>query len=125
LTGNIVAIVFYVFGGIFLVVVFSRYKNTRLPWKRACIFGAVLSFLISADKFNQMPMLWMNYDTLVSKQMFLINQTISILLQFFLDYSFPDFLNRSIHYSQNLRVLASQGYRPMGHHRIIVDGIPL
>jgi len=52
-------------------------------WRKALIWGVFIALLGILQFFNQLPLEWINYDTAISEQSFLWQQTAAIFYNFF------------------------------------------
>lgn len=64
------------------------FKNNLLQTKPALYWAAGLAFLMTLTNLNQLPLLWMHYNTATSSSNFIITQLFSSLLTFLYLFSF-------------------------------------
>ena len=70
----------YILGGVIGLVLLMRYG--WLLWRKAILWALFIAFMQFLANMNQIPLMWMSYDTAVSAQSFLTQQIISSLGQF-------------------------------------------
>ncbi len=81
-TGSLIAIgILYVLGGI-VFGLFYLLRKRYVLWRKALFWGLFVALLQVLAEINQFPLLWMNYDTALSAQGFLIQEIMQILLTF-------------------------------------------
>ncbi len=73
--------ILYGLGG-FVIGLFFLLRQRWVIWKQPLFWGLFIAFLQVANGINQWPLAWMNYDTAVSAQGFLIQQVVQLLLLF-------------------------------------------
>lgn len=56
------------------VALFFLFRERWILWRKAVYWGAFISFLQVLVVFNQLPLLWMGYDTALSSQNFMLQQ---------------------------------------------------
>lgn len=77
--GSLVAIgVLYFLGGC-VVGLFFLLRQRWVLWRSAVIWGAVIGFLLFLSQINELPLLWMDYDTALPAGGFLLNQVLQAL----------------------------------------------
>jgi len=76
--GLVVMFLFLGVGG--LAGLYFLLKRQAVLWKPAIRWGIFIAFLQVAMLFNQWPLLWMNYDTAVSKSGFVFQQVFAFLV---------------------------------------------
>ncbi len=77
--GSLVAIgVLYFLGGC-IIGLFFLLRQRWVLWRKAVIWGAVIAFLQFLAQINELPLLWMNYDTALPAKSFLANQILQAL----------------------------------------------
>ncbi len=74
-------VLFYILGGCILGCVYLI-KKKYLIWKKPLIWGFFVSFLFVILRFNQFPLLWIDYDTAISSTGFVINNIVLIIITF-------------------------------------------
>ncbi len=77
--GSLVAIAVLYFLGGCVVGLFFLLRQRWVLWRSAVIWGAVIAFLQFLAQINQLPLLWMNYDTALPARDFLLNQVLQAL----------------------------------------------
>jgi hypothetical protein len=68
-------ILYFLFGccvGLFLLT-----RQKFILWRPALIWGLILAFLQLISSFNELPLRWMQYDTALSAQNFLLQQSVN------------------------------------------------
>jgi len=78
---SIALVVLYIIGGC-VIGLFFLLRERRVLWRQPLFWGLIVSFLVFLAGVNQWPLLWMNYDTALSAQGFMINQIMLLLAQF-------------------------------------------
>lgn len=76
-------LVLYIIGGCILGLIFLL-RSRWIVWKMALLWGCFIALLNLFSGFNELPLLWMTYDTALASQGFLINYVIELVLQFFI-----------------------------------------
>jgi hypothetical protein len=76
--GLVAMFIFLGVGG--LSGLFFLLKKHAVLWKPAVYWGVLIAFLQVAMMVNQWPILWMNYDTAVSKSGFVLQQIFAFLV---------------------------------------------
>ena len=77
--GSVIAIgVLYFLGGC-VVGLFFLLRQRWVLWRSAVIWGAIIAFLQFMAQINQLPLLWMGYDTALPASNFLLNQVLQAL----------------------------------------------
>jgi len=74
-------VLFYILGGCILGCVYLI-KKKYLIWKKPLVWGFFVSFLFLILRFNQFPLLWIDYDTAISSSGFVINNVVLIFITF-------------------------------------------
>lgn len=77
----IVAAVIYIIGGC-VIGLFLLLKQGWVLWRKALFWGLFIAFMTILAQINQWPLAWMNYDTALSSQWFLLQQIVMLLLTF-------------------------------------------
>lgn len=81
-TGSLIAIgILYVLGGI-VFGLFYLLRKRYVLWRKALFWGLFVALLQVLAEINQFPLAWMNYDTALSAQGFLLQEIMQILLTF-------------------------------------------
>lgn len=75
-------LVLYIIGGCIIGLLFLI-RDRWILWKMPIIWGFIIAFLNLLAGFNELPLLWMSYDTALPAQGFLLNYIIELLFQFF------------------------------------------
>ncbi len=75
--------ILYVLGGC-IIGLFLLLKQRWVIWRKALYWGLFIAFLQVLAGLNQLPLAWMNFDTALSSQGFLLQQIIQILANFIL-----------------------------------------
>lgn len=70
------------FGGGCVFGLFYLQRRREVIWKMPAMWGTGVAFLMMLTSFNQWPLLWMNYDTAVATQSFVLQQVMMILIGF-------------------------------------------
>lgn len=96
----------YVVGGI-AVGLFFMLRQRYVLWRQAAIWGLVVGGLQAAATINDLPMLWMTYDTAVSRSNFLAQQVAAIVATLI---GFSAFMGLSFMAAETLT------RRAFGHH---------
>ena len=78
-------VLIYLIGGC-IIGLFFLLRQRWVIWKPALYWGVFIAFLQMLDGLNNLPLMWMSYDTALSTQGFLLQQ-IFLLLGNFLIYS--------------------------------------
>ncbi len=81
--GSVALVVLYLIGGCG-VGLFFLLRERWVIWRTPLFWGLFVSFLQLLAGLNQWPLLWMNYDTALSSQGFLLQQIMLMLAQFVL-----------------------------------------
>jgi hypothetical protein len=77
--GSLVAIgVLYFLGGC-VIGLFFLLRQRWVIWRTAVIWAAVIAFLLFLAQINELPLLWMDYDTALPASGFLLNQILQAL----------------------------------------------
>jgi hypothetical protein len=71
-------LLFYVVGGI-AVGLFYMLRQRYVLWRQAAIWGVVVGGLQAAATINDWPLMWMTYDTAVSRSNFLLQQIAALV----------------------------------------------
>ncbi|MFO7888830.1 MAG: CPBP family intramembrane glutamic endopeptidase [bacterium] len=77
----IAAAIIYIIGGC-LVGLFFLLKQGWVMWRKPLFWGLFVAFMTILAQINQWPLAWMNYDTALSSQWFLLQQIVLLLLTF-------------------------------------------
>jgi hypothetical protein len=80
--GTIALFVLYLVGGC-AIGLFFLLRQRWILWRRPLLWGVFIAFLQLLAGINQWPLIWMNYDTAVSAQGFVLQQIMLLLLSFF------------------------------------------
>ena len=83
LTSNIIMILLYVFCGCFLGLFFLL-RSRWLIVRSALIWAFIVGIFQAANFVNQIPLLWLGYDTAISQQKFMGQIIFNIIIQFFM-----------------------------------------
>ena len=81
MAGSLAMVLVYILGGC-LIGLFFLLRQGWVLWKQALFWGLFVAFLQSLVVLNQLPLAWMNYDTALSRQGFLVSQVATALVQF-------------------------------------------
>ncbi|MDZ7359735.1 MAG: CPBP family glutamic-type intramembrane protease [candidate division KSB1 bacterium] len=81
--GSVALVVLYLIGGCG-VGLFFLLRERWVIWRKPLFWGLFVSFLQLLAGLNQWPLLWMNYDTALSSQGFVLQQIMRMLAQFVL-----------------------------------------
>jgi membrane protease YdiL (CAAX protease family) len=81
--GSVALVVLYLIGGCG-VGLFFLLRERWVIWRKPLFWGLFVSFLQLLAGLNQWPLLWMNYDTALSSQGFVLQQIMLMLAQFVL-----------------------------------------
>ncbi|HMA61915.1 MAG TPA: type II CAAX endopeptidase family protein [bacterium] len=73
--------VLYIIGGC-IVGLFLLMKDNWVLWRKALIWGAIVALLQVFAQINQWPLAWMNYDTALAAQSFVIQQIVQLIILF-------------------------------------------
>lgn len=73
--------IFYVIGGC-IVGLFLLLKQRWILWRKALFWGILIAFLLVLVQVNHLPLAWMDYDTALSAQGFLLQQIVQMLVIF-------------------------------------------
>ena len=68
--------------GIAAVALFFLYRERRVLWKKPLVWGLFVAFLQVLVVLNQLPLMWMGYDTALSSTNFLLQNIGFALLNF-------------------------------------------
>jgi hypothetical protein len=105
--GSVVALVIvYVFCGIG-VGLFVMLRQRWVLWRRAAFWGVIVGLLQALAAVNELPLLWMTYDTALPRATFLAQQAATIGATFI---GFSVFLGLSFIAAETL------GRKAFGHH---------
>ncbi|MCF7884852.1 MAG: CPBP family intramembrane metalloprotease [Candidatus Marinimicrobia bacterium] len=74
-------IVFYLIGGC-IIGLFILMKQNWVIWRKALLWGGLIALFQVLAQINQWPLLWMDYDTALSAQGFVIQQIIQLVIIF-------------------------------------------
>jgi len=77
----IAAAILFVIGGC-IVGVFFLYRQGWVLWKKPLFWGIFIALLQVLVGINQLPLAWMDYDTALSAEGFLLQQLVQLLGQF-------------------------------------------
>lgn len=77
----IAASVLFFIGGC-VIGLFFLIRQRRVVWRTPLIWGVVVAFLGALVSINSWPLTWMNYDTALTIQSFVLQQAVGILIQF-------------------------------------------
>jgi len=77
----VAAAVIYIIGGC-IVGLFLLLKQGWVLWRKALFWGLFVAFMTILAQINQWPLAWMDYDTALSSQWFLLQQIVMLLLTF-------------------------------------------
>jgi len=77
----IAAAIFYIIGGC-LIGLFLLLRQCWVIWRKPLFWGLFVAFMQVLAQINQWPLAWMNYDTALSAQGFLLQQIMQLLLIF-------------------------------------------
>jgi len=77
----VAAAVVYIIGGC-IVGLFLLLKQGWVMWRKPLFWGLFVAFMTILAQINQWPLAWMNYDTALSSQWFLLQQIVMLLLTF-------------------------------------------
>ncbi|MEK6572357.1 MAG: type II CAAX endopeptidase family protein, partial [Bacteroidota bacterium] len=80
-SGSIGFIVLYIIGGCG-VGLFFLLRQRWVLWRKPLFWGLLIAFLQLLVGINRWPLIWMNYDTAISAQGFLLQQIAFILINF-------------------------------------------
>lgn len=80
-SASVAMVILYIFIGCF-VGLFFLLRRRWVIWRRAVFWGFLVSFLQVLVGLNHWPLLWMNYDTALSTQNFVLQQLSQLLAQF-------------------------------------------
>jgi hypothetical protein len=78
---SVAMILLYGIGGCGIGLFFLL-RQRFVVWRQPLFWGFFVSLLQLLADINQLPLLWMNYDTALSEQSFLLNQIVALLAQF-------------------------------------------
>ena len=79
---TLVMTLLYLIGGC-IIGLFFLFKKNLVIWRTPFLWGIGLSFLLTLTKINQLPLLWMYYNTAHTTSGFLLHQFASMLYAFF------------------------------------------
>jgi hypothetical protein len=74
-------VLLYILGGCGIGLFFLL-RHHFVVWRQPLFWGLLIAFLQVLAGLNQLPLTWMDYDTALSSQGFLLNQIMSLLGQF-------------------------------------------
>ncbi len=77
----VAAAILYIIGGC-IVGLFLLLKQRWVLWRKAVFWGFFIAFLLVLVQINYMPLAWMDYDTALSAQGFLLQQVVQMLVTF-------------------------------------------
>jgi membrane protease YdiL (CAAX protease family) len=79
---SVVAIaVLYILGGC-VIGMFYLVRQRWVLWKQPLIWGVIVAFISMLATINEWPLAWMDYDTAISAQTFLLQQVAELVLVF-------------------------------------------
>ena len=81
-------LIFYVLGGI-VAGLFILNRGKWLLWSTAIKSAAVVSVVYMLVQLNFLPLSWLNYDTAISTQNFMMQNIVLSILSFAIDFSIP------------------------------------
>jgi len=73
--------ILYILGGCILGLV-MLVKQRRVLWRKAVLWALFIAFGIALLQLNNLPLTWMQYDTALSAQGFLLRQIVQMLANF-------------------------------------------
>jgi hypothetical protein len=73
--GNIAMGLIYGLGG--LLGLFWLFRLGAVKWRMAAVWGGTIAGLLFLARLNRLPLAWMNYDTALGPQAFLLDQVVS------------------------------------------------
>ncbi|MFQ5864958.1 MAG: CPBP family intramembrane glutamic endopeptidase [bacterium] len=73
--------VLYVLGGC-IIGLFFLLRQRWVVWRKALFWGIFIALLVALAGINQLPLAWMDYDTALSTQGFLLQQIFQLLATF-------------------------------------------
>ena len=79
--------IFYVLGGI-IVGMFILNREKYLLWKTAIFWALFVAIVTLLSGLNYMPLIWLNYDTAISTQNFILQNSVMSLLSAIVDFIF-------------------------------------
>lgn len=83
LTASIAMFVLYILGGC-IIGLFFLLRQHWVQWRHPLAWGLSVSFLQVLVGINQWPLIWMNYDTALSMQTFIVEQALILVANFLL-----------------------------------------
>lgn len=81
---GVIALVVLYFLGCCGVGLFFLLRGRWILWRQPLLWGGSIALMQLAAGFNQWPLAWMDYDTAISAQGFVLRQVFTLLLEFFL-----------------------------------------
>ncbi|MBN2281443.1 MAG: CPBP family intramembrane metalloprotease [Candidatus Marinimicrobia bacterium] len=82
---TVAAAVLYIFGGC-IFGLFVLLRQNRVLWKTALFWGFFIALLQVLVQINNWPLMWMNYDTAIAVQGFLMQQIVQLLVLFIAEF---------------------------------------
>jgi len=79
--GSVAFVVLYIVGGC-IIGLFFLLRARWVLWRQPLFWGLFVAFLQVLVSINHWPLLWMNYDTAISAQGFMLQQGALLLAQF-------------------------------------------
>ena len=79
--------IFYVLGGI-IVGMFILNREKYLLWKTAIFWALFVAIVTLLSGLNYMPLIWLNYDTAITTQNFILQNSVMSLLSAIVDFIF-------------------------------------
>ncbi|MCF7740421.1 MAG: CPBP family intramembrane metalloprotease [Candidatus Marinimicrobia bacterium] len=73
--------ILYIIGGC-IIGLFLLMKDNWVLWRKALIWGAIVAIFQVLSQINQWPLAWMNYDTALAAQSFIIQQIVQLIILF-------------------------------------------
>ena len=73
----------YGLGGIILGIFFML-RQRRVLWKSALLWGIIIALVQTLSEINFLPLMWMNYDTSITEQSFIVQIIINAFANFLL-----------------------------------------
>ena len=80
-TSFIAIILLYIIGGC-IVGLYLLIRRRLVSWRGPLIWAIIIALFSVFNRINNLPLLWMNYDTALSMHVFLMNQFVSIIINF-------------------------------------------
>jgi len=71
-----------------VIGLFYLLKQRWVQWRKPLLWGIIIAFMQLLAQFNSFPLLWMDYDTAVSTQGFLITEFVQFIVTFLLSAAF-------------------------------------